>query len=184
MNSMADPAERPERTLNSIAEELYSKHGSIHAALQEMVRIVVADPALASEAIRRACQQALGVAQGTVRAEAYHGVTPRERQAAAATASDTTSPEYHSRRVRALGKENLLNFPLADGTPLRMAKKEQVRKSANAYLERGRDETVKGTWLSYVASGLRATERVGQRYKEADLKRLKDKAIRDTQPQS
>jgi hypothetical protein len=144
---LADTAEKQERTLSAIAEELYGQHRNIQAALDAMVRIVVADPELASTAIRWACRQALGAAQGAVRSQACHGATPRQRQAATAGGSrsdeSTQSAEYHSRRVRALGKENLLNFPLSDGTPLRMAKKEQVQRAANSYLDRGKDETIK-----------------------------------------
>lgn len=182
---LADTADKREPSLSSIAEELYRKHGNIDGALPEMLETVTANAELTAMAIRQACRLALAQAQGNARSVAFHGGTARQRQAAKARATspsrtdDTQAPEYHSRRVQALGKENLLNFPLWDGTPLRLAKKDKVQRAATTYLDRGQDEIVKGRWLSYIASGLRATERVGQRYQEADLKRLKDKAIKE-----
>jgi hypothetical protein len=54
-------AEEQERTIVSIAEELYSKHGNIEAALNAMVAVVIADPQLTSAAIQYVCRETLAM---------------------------------------------------------------------------------------------------------------------------
>jgi hypothetical protein len=172
-----------DHSLNSLAQELYNKYHNIDTALDDMVKIVVADPVLASEIIRYGCRQYLSNAQGFMRAESYHGIPIGERRnrlrAVKSEQHSAQAPEYHSRRVEALGRMNLMNFPLSNGTLLRNATKAQLQKQAERYYNVGRDGVEKAKWLNYVASGLRATERVGQHYNEEDLRRLKEKAIKE-----
>jgi hypothetical protein len=75
---------------------------------------------------------------------------------------------------------NLLNFPLAGGLRLGDATKAQLEENANLSLKRARTYALHGRWYELIAKGLKRKETVAEVFDHDQLKRLQEKAEKES----
>lgn len=167
MAQAAEKIETPKTiTIRSLAREaLQAANGDIRAAIESMVKHLLAD----RRALKEVVAEAIMIASSTSAQLVHRG---KRRQVFGVGQGQSTIAVLAD-GIRAA----LLDFPLAGGVLLRHASRAEVSAQANIYEEQGRVHMARARWLRLIAQSVPDDRAVGDVITDARAIELWNEAV-------